>query len=202
VSYEHDPAEVDRLHQAFVERLLFAVQTCLGRHTSPELLRAVTTYMSQSGLANVERACGDPQVAVSGGDQLVQYALEPTANADMCAWDLELTVRKFGFEQCIVSWGDSDEAADPSPASCSSKSSITKSCRIRFLAHGEEARVEADVLELIKDVQVLDERGRPLVNTLHGRLRRTGLLRRALMLGASFVAHVCDRCPGRKPRVT
>merc|ERR1712110_291349 len=73
------------------------------------LLQAVTVTMSQSGLANIERACDNTLVAVCGGDQIVRYTLQPsspavgssagdTASSDGSwmlapnAWELELYI--------------------------------------------------------------------------------------------------------------
>lgn len=98
-SVELGSHETEKLKTYFSDRVSVAVEKCLGKNV-PQLARAVTIAMSQSGLANLERACLAPQVAVSGGEQQLRFALRSVAPEG--PWDLDLSVRKAGFEQCIV----------------------------------------------------------------------------------------------------
>eukprot|EP00439_Symbiodinium_sp_Y106_P080130 s1297_g18.t2 len=66
------------------DQVVSAISRCLGAQRK-QLMRAVTSALSQSGLAHLEAASAALQVAVSGGEQ-----------------DVELYVRKANFHQCIV----------------------------------------------------------------------------------------------------
>merc|ERR1739845_328411 len=84
---------------------------------------------------------------------------------------------KFGFEQCIIygsehsngatptnaKWPPEDQ--DPAAVECSSSSSISKACRIRFTASGPDDSVEVDVLDLKKETWIVDRRGRTLIGS-------------------------------------
>jgi len=169
---EMDLSEESRRHSLpqaeFCDRLVDAVQSCLGVGAPPKLLRAVSSSMSQSGVASMERATssrGEPQVAVSGGDQHTWYSLRAVDEPEGRAWDLEMMVRKTGFEQCIIYPSPLEQphsSEDPIPSACSSSSAISKSCRIRYRARGADGEVEADVQELTSEIRLLDDRGRPL----------------------------------------
>merc|ERR1712151_326714 len=118
---------------------------------------------------------------VCGGDQSVHYDLREAKldNAVARAWDLELSVRKFGFEMCIVCGYGLAEADDPRPISCSVKSFIAKSCSIRFSVGasadtGNGARVEAEVLELKQQTHVVDDLGLPVSGMLMNPRNRRG----------------------------
>merc|ERR1711971_209081 len=171
-SKERNPAEVEQLQREFIECLLDAVRRSLGGSPAPKLLRIVTTMMSQSGLANVERACGDPQVVVCGGNQDLKYELRSAGTGvsanEPYTWDLELSVRKYGFEQCIICAGslaETDAEDDGLPSACSIKSLVSKSCRVRCCyiqdSSGDE-RIELDVLDVSKELRILDTQGLPL----------------------------------------
>jgi len=128
-------AESENMQAEFCDRLVAVVQRCLGADAPPNLMRAVSSSMSQSGVASMERATssrGEPQVAVSGGDQKTWYSLRAVEEAEGRAWDLEMMVRKTGFDQCIIYPSPleqlSSSAEDPIPSACSSSSSISKSC--------------------------------------------------------------------------
>lgn len=217
-SMQRSAQEVLRLQRAFTERLADTVRSCLGGSPPPLLLRAVTTAMSQSGLANVERACETPHVAVCGGEQLVKYDLRATGGSGRGPWDLRLAVNKAGFEQCIVcspptSPGEQPEM-DPTPRTCGPASSIAKSCTVRFRV-SDAGVVEGDVLELRSEINVVDERGRPLPGLWRGgrASRRCGGLRTLAtlalrVLGACGVGCVsmaramcCSGCPRTRARL-
>ncbi|CAE8720765.1 unnamed protein product [Polarella glacialis] len=102
---EEVPHEVERLKADFADRLVQCVRSCLGSHahSCPELLRAVTNAMSQSGLANMERACSDcPQVVVSGGEQRLVFDLRRADALGVATWALHLLVEKTDFESCLA----------------------------------------------------------------------------------------------------
>ncbi|CAK0906151.1 unnamed protein product, partial [Prorocentrum cordatum] len=111
------------------------------------------------GVASMERATssrGEPQVAVSGGDQHTWYSLRAVDEPEGRAWDLEMMVRKTGFEQCIIYPSPLEQphsSEDPIPSACSSSSAISKSCRIRYRARGADGEVEADVQELTSEIR-------------------------------------------------
>lgn len=210
--------EASRLQRAFTERLSESVRSCLGGSPPPLLLRATTTAMSQSGLANVERACEKPHVAVSGGDQLVRYDLRAAGGKGRGPWDLRLSVHKAGFEQCIVCGPPSELGGqpemDPTPRMCGPASSILKSCTIRF-GVSDAGVVEGDVIELRSEMHVVDERGQPLPG-LCGRgpsgWRRFGSVRvlaayALQLLGScalscgSLLRAVCAGCPRLRARL-
>lgn len=158
-SLETDPFKVEELQKSFLDRLIGEVHRCLGELQTPRLLRAVSMTMSQSGLANVERACDVPQVVVCGGDHDLRFTLQQISSK---SWDLQLSVKKSGFEQCII-YGPEPQEADPMPVSCGVASSILKSARIRIVLVDEVSDVvEADVFELRKEFNLVDRRGRPL----------------------------------------
>jgi len=151
---------------AFTDRVVAALQRCLGGDPPSLLLRLVSQAMSQSGLANVERACDMPQVAVCGGDQVVRYELRSLADGN--TWELQLSVQKFGFEQCIIHTAVHDPALssfhepEPQPVRCRSNSNISKLCRLRVSVPCAGGGVEVDVLELHKDFRIVDRHGRSL----------------------------------------
>ncbi|CAK0906799.1 unnamed protein product [Prorocentrum cordatum] len=165
-----NPDEAQVLKRLFSEALVESVEQCLGRggQAPPMLLRAVSTAMSQAGLAHVE--CADPrgqQLVVSGGDQSVRYELQSRADG---AWDLEMSVRKSGFRHfimccpsgCSAGDGEADAHVGDAPQACGQGSFVSKSCRVRFRALATSPAVEADVLEVSRQTAVLDDRGRPL----------------------------------------
>mmetsp|Transcript_93189 Transcript_93189/g.259581 ORF Transcript_93189/g.259581 Transcript_93189/m.259581 type:complete len:412 (+) Transcript_93189:59-1294(+) len=143
-----DPAEVQRLREAFIDDLVAAVLRSLGpREKAPtRLVRAVTSAMSQSGLASVERACYSSQVVVSGGDQTVRYKLQSREDD---SWDVMLSVQKVRFEECIIC---SQFFEDPVIVACSPKSFVSKACTIRFYAPRGSSDVRADVIKLRKEM--------------------------------------------------
>lgn len=131
---------------SFCDRLVAAVVCCLGDKCPPVVLRAVTTAMSQSGLANMERALEFPQVVVGGGESDVAYELKSLGGG---VWDLTLSVHKHGFEQCIVYSSFDPEnrsTPDPRPMACGSSSSILKELSLRYsIVPGSSGKDDAGV---------------------------------------------------------
>jgi len=116
------------------------------------LLRAVSTAMSQAGMAHVE--CSGPpgqKQVVSGGDQITRYALQAGEDG---VWDVAMVVLKSDFEYFI------DEAGEMQ--ACGPGSYLRKGCTVRFRAPVMDRGVEADVLEVYRQTVILDDRSRPL----------------------------------------
>lgn len=143
-----DAAGLARLRGLFVEDLTRAVLRSLARRGPPPalLVRAVTSTMSQSGLASVERACYSSQVVVSGGEQAVRYSLQAREDG---AWDVTLSVQKSRFEECIVC---SQFFEDPCAVDCRPESFVSKACSIRFNVPETGSGVQADVFRLHKEM--------------------------------------------------
>jgi len=155
---ETNPCEMERLQQAFTDRLVAAVIRCLGDEPPPLLLRAVTTAMSQSGMANVERACSGPQVVVSGGEQALRYELR-TVSQD--SWEVCASMRKWEFEEfVVVEEAASDEPGKVTIAQCSSSSYIARTCSLRFQV--QEGGIHADVCGFSDQVWIVDDKGKPI----------------------------------------
>ncbi|CAE8617977.1 unnamed protein product, partial [Polarella glacialis] len=197
------PEEDRRRQSEFCDRVVAAVESSLGEDPPAILTRVVSTAMSQSGLANVERACDRPQVAVSGGDQDLRYRMQRLAPDG--PWDIELFVRKVGFDHCIIcrppaqSIGRKhhvDDNEDLVPVPCSPSSCITKSCRLRYRMVGPSREVQVDTLSLNREHRLLDRNGRPLLGFEPPRSGSILVMPRLLrMLGIS-AAHMCGRCLG------
>lgn len=155
ITAQKNPEEVRKLRQAFMDDLANAVVKSLSKkgQANPLLVRAVTSAMSQSGLASVERACYSSQVIVSGGEQNVRYKL--VAREDDC-WDVTLSVKKVSFDQCIIC---SQFFEDPATVPCNPKSSVSKACTIRFSAPAGTNSIRADVIKLRKEMCLVNVYG-------------------------------------------
>uniref|UniRef100_A0A7S1MNU7 Uncharacterized protein n=1 Tax=Alexandrium catenella TaxID=2925 RepID=A0A7S1MNU7_ALECA len=147
--------ELQQCRKAFLDELSQAVMQSLGREGQalPLLVRAVTSAMSQSGLASVERACYSSQVVVCGGDQTVRYKLQQREGN---SWDVTLSVQKVGFEDCIIC---SQFFEDPVTVPCSPKSFVSKACTIRFTVLENNSHVQADVVKLRKEMCLVNVYG-------------------------------------------
>jgi len=150
-----NPEEVQSLRKVFLDDLTGTMLRSLGRggQANPLLVRAVTSAMSQSGLASVERACYSSQVVVSGGDQTVRYKLHSRGDG---SWDVTLSVQKVRFEGCIIC---SQFFEDPVAVSCSPKSFVSKACTVRFTALEDSDAVRADVIKLRKETRLVNTYG-------------------------------------------
>jgi hypothetical protein len=124
----------------FVARLIVAIQ----RRSPPALLASITTALSQSGLACLERACLC-RIAVSGGAQLVDCSLEACPN-QVDSVVVRLQVLRRGFRSYSVD----AEGCDVEPVDCDPGSSVVKTAVVSFSV---EAGV--DVVELQEVVNVL-----------------------------------------------
>eukprot|EP00434_Breviolum_minutum_P019366 symbB.v1.2.017073.t1/scaffold1283.1/size126978/12 len=153
-----DGNDLEILKRQFGDRVVAAIRVALeGAIPLVQLMRAVTSALSQSGLAHLEQACGAWHVAVSGGEQEVRFELCPHPGGP---WDLELFVRKANFQQCIVYSQGANE--DSSPRACSPSSFFLKSCRIRYSVT-EDGAVQVDVLGITREHYLADVNGKPLL---------------------------------------
>lgn len=158
-----DGNDLEILKRQFGDRVVAAIRAAIssGARASVLLMRAVTSALSQSGLAHLEQACAALQLAVSGGEQEVRFELRPCAPGG--PWELELFVRKANFQQCIIySSGGNDVPEDSSPRACSPSSFFLKSCRIRYSVT-EDGAVQLDVLGIQQEHQLVDVNGEPLL---------------------------------------
>lgn len=159
ITLEEDPLEVESRLSAFSDRLVVALIRCLGNRSRRKLLQAISRTMSQSGWANVERACGGSQVVVSGGEQILQYELLAVEND---VWEVRMSLRKDQFEECVlVDETSSDASGKVSVLHCSPTSMISRSCSLRFDVVGENPRV--DLVDFAHELQLLDDNGAPLL---------------------------------------
>merc|ERR1712039_171938 len=125
------------------------------------LVQAVSRSLSQSGMANLERACGGPQVIISGGEQRLQYDLVSISESPVI-WEVHAAMRKELFESFVII----DEACDGEMGSvtvlqCSADSFISRSCVLRFTLKGE-GEVLVDACGLVNEIHLVDDNGQPL----------------------------------------
>merc|ERR1712039_77428 len=125
------------------------------------LVQAVSRSLSQSGMANLERACGGPQVIISGGEQRLQYDLVSISESP-AVWEVHASMRKELFESFVII----DEACEGEMGSvtvlqCSADSYISRSSVLRFTLKGEN-EVLVDVCNLVNDIHLVDDDGQQL----------------------------------------
>lgn len=102
-----------RNSQEFTERLLSA-----ARRTAPGVpLEGITTAMSQSGLAALERA-SLYELAFCGGRLAVTFELKSDAAAETQEVSVSLDVRRYGFSEYIH--GSCTDEAETQPCDASS----------------------------------------------------------------------------------
>lgn len=132
----------DELADAFAARLTRAVQ----RVTPLALLERVTTVMSQSGLAALERVslC---DVAVSGGSQKVEYSLARDSTRPGVVL-LTLQVRKSRFSEFLVSSSGEE-------MSCDTDSYIQKTAKVAFNVNGD-----VDVVDFLEEIDIRQDGNR------------------------------------------
>ena len=110
---EKQSLEVESLKEAFATSLAADIRRQLtesdagfmSQKGANQLVQAVTALLTQSGLANIERACND-HIMVSGGEQELQFELRQ--GPPRC-WDLVMSCKKFNFTSFVHS-SQSDEA--------------------------------------------------------------------------------------------
>ena len=119
---EKQSLEVENLKEVFSSKVAADVRRHLtesdaghmARRGANQLVQAVTALLTQSGLANIERACGE-QVIVSGGDQELYFELKQ--GPPRC-WDLVLSCKKTNFTSFMLnSRSDAMEVLACSPSS-------------------------------------------------------------------------------------
>eukprot|EP00927_Polykrikos_kofoidii_P065923 TRINITY_DN61616_c0_g1_i1.p1 TRINITY_DN61616_c0_g1~~TRINITY_DN61616_c0_g1_i1.p1 ORF type:complete len:414 (-),score=80.56 TRINITY_DN61616_c0_g1_i1:83-1324(-) len=148
----------------FAERLVVAMQRCLGLDTNPEgscepnrliLARMTTMLLSQAGMALLDTSCLETTVALCGGERCVSYELVGLGSD---AWELRGVFIAEGFREFFEVGAGAD-----APQKCSPKSSMTRSFVVR-LALDDEAPfgVAVDVRMITNDVALLDLTGSPL----------------------------------------
>uniref|UniRef100_A0A7S1F7T8 Uncharacterized protein n=1 Tax=Noctiluca scintillans TaxID=2966 RepID=A0A7S1F7T8_NOCSC len=188
---EDHATEVEAMERDFMERIIRALLRCLRDDAPAVLIRGVSSCMSQSGLASVERACQSPQVIVGGGDQRVHFEL--SALESLSAWDLRLSVRKFGFKTCIIIPTVDGELCDvdPMPVICSDSSSLVKGCTVRFTLSLFGSELLVDVLQLQNELKVVDDEGKQLVSP-----RGTLQLKRSWQSKGRFLVRLGGSCLG------
>lgn len=182
---EESPCEVEQLKEACAARLVEAVRRCLHEGMpgealpAPALLRTVTVALSQSGLANVERAAasrGGPQVVVGGAEQDVRFALRRLGEV---AWNVTLEVTKANFSACVVLFSDEDgdsHEAESAMLACGEGSYMRRAATLLFEV-ADENIVLAEVTDFCSELVLLDQRG-PLacgVGVLVGHVAGLGL---------------------------
>ena len=126
---ETQSLEVESLKEVFASNVAADVQRQLvesdagqmAQQGANQLVQAVTALMSQSGLANIERACGE-HVIVSGGDQELTFELKP--GPPRC-WDLILSCKKFNFASFMLS-SRSSRSDEAEVLACSRSSQILR----------------------------------------------------------------------------
>mmetsp|Transcript_47351 Transcript_47351/g.107497 ORF Transcript_47351/g.107497 Transcript_47351/m.107497 type:complete len:545 (-) Transcript_47351:42-1676(-) len=158
--------EEELLRKLFSRGLVEAVEQSLARggEPTPTFVRAVTTIMSQAGMANVDLACDDAlHVVVSGGEQCVGYELHARADG---SWDVSLSVRRTGFDRFVICRreGPQELLQSDKPRSCSPTSVVSTACSIRLSVPicGSDSDIEADVLSLRRENLLFDGWGRPI----------------------------------------
>mmetsp|Transcript_103026 Transcript_103026/g.322375 ORF Transcript_103026/g.322375 Transcript_103026/m.322375 type:complete len:389 (+) Transcript_103026:139-1305(+) len=139
-------AEADESEEALLERTVGAVRQVVLQHGGSRLLEWVTTAMSQSGIAAVERA-GLCRAAVSGGCAQVDYRLDedPERKDGLL---VRLQTRRQGFREYLLDAPGASEE-DAAPLSCASSSSLQKTATVSYGPGGE-----VDVLDFREDVHI------------------------------------------------
>jgi hypothetical protein len=151
LSMDEDPDAVERHSEQFTARLVSALRQGLGGNPDKTLLQIVSTLMSQSGMASLERSCTSALVVVSGGEQIVRYDL--TALSEF-AWEIKLSMQKSGFSQAFVHESADLHAEPRLVANCLPDSIVGKSCTLRITLQ-DPTRILVDCIDL-EDVTNLE----------------------------------------------
>lgn len=135
-------AEPDESEDAFVSRATNAVREVV--RSCPRMLERVTTAMSQSGIAAVERAslC---HTVVSGGTVEVEYRLDHDPEREG-GFLVRLQTCRRGFREYLPS---SSSTEDVSPSSCETSSFVLKTATVAYGPSGE-----VDVTDFREDVRI------------------------------------------------
>ncbi|CAK9082851.1 Hypothetical protein (Fragment) [Durusdinium trenchii] len=162
---EDEPLRVEELKENFSQKVAAEIrqrlrQSPAGKTAESEagynvLVRGATSLLSQSGLANLERAC-DARVVVGGGDQELIFELKPCENE--AAWDFLLCCEKMNFENFMVAGPDGSNQF----FQCGTGSRIFRSTQIRLTVEPKYPPVSIEVLELRSEMDLLDELYQPI----------------------------------------
>jgi len=119
------------------------------------LVRGATSLLSQSGLANLERAC-ESHLVVSGGEQELIFELKRGPGESPC-WDVILSCEKLNFTSFM-----STEGAETRFFQCSSSSRIWRSAVIRLTVEEKYPPLSIEVLELRCEMDIVDDFYHPI----------------------------------------
>jgi len=190
---EEDPVAVERLQRDFEQRLVSALIRALGGRPQRPMVQSISRAMSQSGMANMERACKGPQIVVSGGEQSLRYEL---VGIGLDTWEVRASLWKGCFEDFVVVEDRGIDCEDPSGKvtvlQCSPESQISRRSTIRFELHG--GSVHADVCSFTDETRILDRSQKPMVFDSRGtslafqRSWRAALIQRAPSMVWLFTA--------------
>ncbi|CAE7022254.1 nipblb [Symbiodinium natans] len=198
---EHQSLEVESLKETFAFNVAVDVRRQLaesdaghmGQRCSNQLVQAATALLTQSGLANIERACGD-HIIVSGGDQELFFELKQ--GPPRC-WDLVLSCKKSNFTSFMLG-SRSDEAE---VLICAPSSHITRFALIRLAASDNDhlQPISVEVLDFRSEVELQDQLGRPisLFPDLQGGQGRAELLVALAMRPLHLLRRLPMRCAMR-----
>eukprot|EP00929_Paragymnodinium_shiwhaense_P031346 TRINITY_DN17579_c0_g1_i2.p1 TRINITY_DN17579_c0_g1~~TRINITY_DN17579_c0_g1_i2.p1 ORF type:complete len:426 (-),score=132.41 TRINITY_DN17579_c0_g1_i2:766-2043(-) len=139
-------------------------------------LQALSRCMSQSGVANLERACTGPQVVVSGGQQRLRHECRQLAEK---TWEVRTTLRKSGFAEVVLidaaaadGGGPSGAIKQPSVLPVAPSSEVQRGCvmlfRLEDSAAEKKPRVYAEVCDVLDHVALIGRGGGPLSTRLAG----------------------------------
>jgi len=164
---EEDPVAVERLQRDFEQRLVAALIRALGGKPAKAMVQSISRAMSQSGMANMERACKGPQIVVSGGEQTLRYEL---VGIGLNTWEVRASMWKGCFEDFVVVEDRGIDCEDPSGRvtvlQCSPESQISRRTSIRFELNG--GSVHADVCSFTDETRMLDRCDKPMVVNTRG----------------------------------
>mmetsp|Transcript_11489 Transcript_11489/g.23290 ORF Transcript_11489/g.23290 Transcript_11489/m.23290 type:complete len:389 (+) Transcript_11489:90-1256(+) len=138
-------AEGDEPEEAFLVRTANAVRRLTLQRGGTRLLERVTTAMSQSGIAAIERTslC---RTAVSGGSMEVDYRLDEDPGREDGLL-VRLQTRRQGFREYMPCSGSGGQ--DSAPLPCDAGSSLQKVASVAYGPTGE-----VDVLDFREDISI------------------------------------------------
>mmetsp|Transcript_29498 Transcript_29498/g.81002 ORF Transcript_29498/g.81002 Transcript_29498/m.81002 type:complete len:392 (-) Transcript_29498:112-1287(-) len=139
-------AEGDEPEEAFVERVTEAVRRLALKQCGEWQLERVTTAMSQSGVAALERS-GLCRTAVSGGSLQVEYRLDEDLERKE-GLVVRLQTRRQGFREYLPG-GGGEGVEDATPLPCDATSSLQKTATVAYGPKGD-----VDVLDFCEDIDI------------------------------------------------
>eukprot|EP00931_Biecheleriopsis_adriatica_P006586 TRINITY_DN107971_c0_g1_i1.p1 TRINITY_DN107971_c0_g1~~TRINITY_DN107971_c0_g1_i1.p1 ORF type:complete len:341 (-),score=72.17 TRINITY_DN107971_c0_g1_i1:80-1102(-) len=145
--------------------LEFCERRCLSEEGTLSLLRAVTTQMSQCGVANLDRCskAGKYMVGGKGLEQRVSYNVSCTEAGSLGeGLKLSLLCMKTGFQHFQTAGSGSDQD-DFAPKSCAPSSYLYQYATLRFTTvpgvetvDGQD-RINCDVIDTLDEVHLVEE---------------------------------------------